>query len=126
MVQQQLIETLGTLGDRRATASVIGKLRDDNRHVQRVALHALSYLGDRTAIEAVRPLLFAYGGELWRETVNTLQSLDDPKLCALLLATLSQPDCEEHHGVAIEALAELYGPVQRILVQMRPPVLYTR
>lgn len=109
MVMQRVIETLGALGDRRATASVIGKLRDDDRHVQRTALHALSCLGDRVAIEAVRPLLFAHGGELWRETVHTLQSLNDPDLCSFLLATLSQPDSEEHHGIAIEALAELYA-----------------
>ena len=109
VVMQRVIETLGTLGDKRATAGVIGKLRDDDQHVQRTALHALSCLRDRTAIEAVRPLLFDYGGELWRESVNTLQSLDDPELCSLLLTTLSQPEREEHRGIAIEALAELYA-----------------
>ncbi len=105
LVKAHLLEIAGRIGDRRATASLIATLDDDDRHVQRAALEALARLADRTAIAAVRPLLFAHGGALWREALTTLQHLQDPELDAYLLDTLRKPEQEEYHGIAIDALA---------------------
>ena len=107
LVKQRLLETIGHLGDWRATPMLITALNDEDRHVQRVALRALTDLADCSAITAVRPFLFAHGGTLWREALTTLQSLQDSEIAVYLLDVLRQPEQEECHGIAIEALASI-------------------
>ncbi len=107
LVRPQILEMLGRLGDRRAMASIITALDDDERYVQRAALEALASLGDRSATAAVRPFLFAHGGALWQEALAALQRLHDQEIAAYLLDSLRQPEQEEYHGIAVEALAEL-------------------
>ncbi len=107
MVRPYLLEAIGRLGDRRATAHLIAALDDDDRHVQRAALAAIAHLADRTAIDTVRPMLFAHGGGLWREALTALQGLHDSALSAYVLKVLNQPEKEEDHWIAIEILAEL-------------------
>ncbi|MFQ5872680.1 MAG: HEAT repeat domain-containing protein [Dehalococcoidia bacterium] len=106
-VVQRAIEVLGSLGDRQATACIAQRLQDEDREVRRAALHALEVLGDSGVIETVRPLIFAQSGELRREAVVTLKKLGDTEIPDLLLATLQNMEEEEHHWIAIEALAEL-------------------
>lgn len=89
------------------TAAVIAKLHDDDRNEQRAALRALARLQDRSVIEALRSFLFAHGGELWPETLVALLKLNDTELLTQLLTILEQSEQEEHHWIAIEALAEM-------------------
>lgn len=89
------------------TAEAIAKLHDDDRNEQRAALRALARLQDRSVIEALRAFLFAHGGELWPETLVALLELNDTELLTQLLTILEQSEQEEHHWIAIEALAEM-------------------
>ncbi|WP_143309056.1 HEAT repeat domain-containing protein, partial [Candidatus Entotheonella palauensis] len=107
LVKQRLIETTGRLGDGRATACLMATLDDDDRHVQRAALKALAGLADRFAIAAVRPFLFAHGGALWQDALTMLQDLKDPEIEAFLLDSLTKPEQEEYHWIAIAALAAM-------------------
>jgi HEAT repeat protein len=109
LVTGAILAVLSSHGDSRAVAAVVPKLHDEDRAVQRAALAALAHFGDRTAMEAIRPLLFASGGELCHDAVRALQRLQDTEMGELLLATLSRQEEEDKHGMAIEALAILYG-----------------
>ncbi len=101
---------------------MMAKLHDADRNVQRAALDALARLQDRSVIEALRNFLFASGGALWPETVSTLLRLKDTGLWHWLLMILQQPEQEEHHWIAIEALAVLIAPENEVA----PPEDQTR
>lgn len=87
--------------------NVMANLQDDDRNVQRAALDTLARLQDRSVIEPLRALLFAHGGTLWPETLSTLLALQDSELVTRLLTVLEQPEEEEHHWIAVEAIAEV-------------------
>ena len=93
--------------DLQTTADVMSKLHDNDRHVQRAALSALGSMQDQSVIEELRSFLFAHGGALWTETLSTLLELNDTKLLPQLLTVLAQPEQEENHWIAVEALAEI-------------------
>lgn len=105
LVKQRLLESAGRLGGRRALGELNNALDDEDRHVQCTALEALACLADSAAISAVRPLLFAHGGALWREALTTLQRLRDPEIVSRLVDTLRRPEQEDYHWIAVEALA---------------------
>ncbi len=97
-------------------------LEDKNPEVCRAALGALSKeYYDNDCSDRVMKLMFRFSGELREEASATLRRLEDFTTASRLLATLDDPEEEEHHWICIDALAEMYACGEANASEMRRP-----
>jgi HEAT repeat protein len=102
---------MSEMDDPAIVEALLQTAEDEDRQVRRVALQALAALGDRGAIDVVRPVIFERSGDLRLEAACALKKLEDTALPLVLLRVLEQQEDEENHWIALDALAEIYQAV---------------
>lgn len=107
--RQALLEALGVLGDRRATALIAANLKSPNGKTQELALRALRNIGDPAATPALVAFLkslpaptAALDTRVHRDAVDVLGLLGDPGCGEALAELLNSPNAYLRDRAALQ------------------------
>lgn len=109
-VRVRAVSALAATSEPEAMKRLARALQDESREVCRAALRALSPASCTAECrERVVNLAYRFCGDLRIEAAAVLRRLGSSAAAEALLATLHDPGQEERHGVAAEALGELFA-----------------